>query len=406
MNPVEASIVSLVATVGSVALEKIGDRVKPEHFEDESAREIMADALTMHGDGKFVAIDTLPKKHLEVVASVVSEHSSSMAYADHYVEQLQKLTKWRKAQRLAKELEASTEDSDFDHLFLKAIAELEDIEDGGEAVSDVREALSQTITKIETEITSTRGLLGFKTGCKQVSTHTQGFQKGQLWILGANPCSGKSLLAQSWARNAMVGDDAHVHVVSLEMSKQDWMRRFIQAQAGLNINEAVMSKDPSAIGRMSAAASIISKFPFSISDKGGISLYTLKRQLKSEVKKGKNFFILDHLGLLDHGGKEIEGYKKTTSWLKAFAKKQDVFVLVICQLNSKGEEETMAGKPPRLGHIAYGSSGPNQDADVVFIMTMDQELYCCKNRNGLMNWSVQMEMDGSLSRIKESAYAE
>jgi replicative DNA helicase len=365
----------------------------------------MEAAMKLHTDGKFVAADTLPKSTLPAVAEVVAESAASMAYLDHYVTEFHQLVKYRRAQALAKKLAATTEDSDFESIFSKVVSEVEEVEDSGEAVSDIQSSLIAALAKIEEELSSTRGLLGFKTGYEVVSTRTQGCQKGQLWLLGGLPSAGKSLVAQTWAKNAMVRDDAEVHVVSLEMSKGDWMRRFISDLASVDINEAVMAKDQGAIGRMKAAASTIARFPFSISDKGGISLFTLKRQMKAEAKKGKTYFIIDHLGLLDHRGKEMEGYKQTTSWLKAFAKKADVFILVLCQLNGKGEQEAMDGKEPRQGHIAYGSSGPNQDADVIFIINREQELFCCKNRNGLMNWSVQLELTGPFCRITEAKYA-
>lgn len=405
MNKTEASLAYLVVLHGAVALEAMGDKVRAEMFEEDSCKRIFTEAQKLHAEGKYIDAMTLPKAIMPDVQAILTEDATSMAYLDHHIQKLHQLTKYRKAQRLATKFLATNEETDFEPVFAHAVSEMEDLEEEEETGCDVKEALLQAMGKIETEFASPRGLLGFKTGFELVSTRTQGMQRTHLWILGGLPSSGKSLLAGQWALNAMVRDDAKVCVISLEMSKVDWMRRIIANFSGVDINEAVMRKQVKDIERMKNVTSSISQLPLYLDDKAGITLYTLKRKMKAQAKAGKNFFILDHLGLLNHGGNEIEGYKATTSWLKGFAKKHDAFILVLCQLNAKGEQEAMDGKEPRQGHIAYGSSGPNQDADCIFIIDRDQQLFCCKNRNGLMNWNVQLELNGPLCRISEAKYS-
>lgn len=406
MNPVEAKIAYLVCMEGAPALDAMGDRVSPDMLENEGCKLIFKEARKMHADGKYVDATTLPKSCADHIPSIVADHSTSMAYLEHHVKELHQLVKWRIAQTIAKRLESTEEDSDFEEIFGRAILQMEEADDDEANPSiEVKVALTETLKTIEEQIASTEGLLGYRTGFEIVSTKTQGMQGGKLWLLAGLPSSGKSMLAQAWVKAAMLKDKACVHAISLEMSRDEWMRRLIADMGAVDVNEAILTKCPQLIAMMKTGANRVADLPFSVSDKGGISLYSLQRKMKSRVKAGDNIFIIDHLGLLDHRGKELEGYKKTTSWCKAFAKKHDVFVLVLCQLNGKGEEEAMAGKDPRMGWIAYGSSGPNQDADCIFILTRDQELHCCKNRGGLMNWNVQVEMNGPFCKMREAKYA-
>lgn len=199
------------------------------------------------------------------------------------------------------------------------------------------------------------------------------------------------MLAGTFARHAMTRSDARVHIISLEMSRDEWVRRFISAYSRVNISQAIIQKKPDQLERLNEAAAHVAKMPLTISDRSGLSIHALERLIRARAKAGDNYFILDHLGLMRMKPRETrEEMGRITGLCKQLAKELDIHISVLIQLNRKAEEQMMEDQDPSLRMLAE-SDRPGQDCDVCLILDLDKNIHVVKNRNGAENVQIDVE---------------
>jgi replicative DNA helicase len=231
---------------------------------------------------------------------------------------------------------------------------------------------------------------------KDLDDYTHGFQKSDLIILAARPSMGKTALALNIAYNAAHNFTIPVAIFSLEMSKEQLVRRLFSAEAKIDagrLRRGFFSREE--FFQIQVVAGNLMDCPIFIDDTPAVTALEVRakcRRLQRENKLG--MVLIDYLQLMrgrnDATSREQEISDISRS-LKALAKELQVPVVALSQLNRRVEERP--NKRPILSDLRE-SGAIEQDADVILFIYRDEvyrkdspekgtaEIIIGKQRNG------------------------
>ncbi|MBM4284535.1 MAG: replicative DNA helicase [Deltaproteobacteria bacterium] len=239
-------------------------------------------------------------------------------------------------------------------------------------------------------------ITGVPSGFADLDQLTAGFQKGDLIIIAARPSMGKTALALNIATNAAYHAQVPVAFFSLEMSKEQLVRRLLSSVGEIDashLRRAFLTE--AEWGKLQEAAGFLEDCPLAIDDSPAATVLEVRgkaRRLKAEGRLG--LVIVDYLQLMrgrsDSPSREQEISEISRS-LKALAKELEVPVIALSQLSRKVED-----RKPRIPELAdlRESGAIEQDADVILFIYRDEiynetspekgiaRLYLKKQRNG------------------------
>ena len=98
----------------------------------------------------------------------------------------------------------------------------------------IGDAINRTLELVEKIQT---GVVGIPSGYPSIDRITQGWGEGELIVIGARPCVGKTALALGMARNAAVEFGVPTAYCSLESSAVELTERLIVAESGLTMEQ-------------------------------------------------------------------------------------------------------------------------------------------------------------------------
>jgi replicative DNA helicase len=186
---------------------------------------------------------------------------------------------------------------------------------------------------------------------------------------------GKTSWVLNVAANAAVEHQVPVAIFSLEMSKEQLLKRLLSAEARIDaqhIRRGGMSADEHQ--RLAAAAGHLNTAPIWIDDSPATSVLEMRaksRRLASEVQaEGRELglVIVDYLQLMG-GDRRTESRVQEVSLisrgLKALARELDVPIIALSQLSRAPEQRT--DKRPMLSDLRESGS-IEQDADLVMFL--------------------------------------
>lgn len=232
-----------------------------------------------------------------------------------------------------------------------------------------------------------------------------GLKPGQLVIIAARPSVGKTALMLQMAKAAAEAGDA-VQVYSLEMQAEELAERMLFSTGlvrpyALNFGEV----DTDAYGRAEAQ---LSGLPFYINDFSR-SLDEITSRLTQSVKKGRcKVAYIDYLGLMQDAlnfgnAKLYQVIARITGTLKAVAKRLEIPIVLLCQLN---RDQARENRPPELYDLR-DSGSIEQDADIVLMLeskvVSEGKLYVWlrKNRGGQKEWKFVLLPNDTYSKFYE-----
>lgn len=217
-------------------------------------------------------------------------------------------------------------------------------------------------------------ITGVPSGFTDLDNLTAGFQKGDLIIIAARPSMGKTALALNIAFNAAYLSQVPVAFFSLEMSKEQLVRRLLSCAGEIDashLRRAFLTGQE--WQNLQEAASYLIECPIYIDDTPAATVLDIRgksRRLKAEGKLG--LVIVDYLQLMrgrsDAPSREQEISDISRS-LKALAKELDVPVIALSQLSRKVEDRKP--KIPELADLRE-SGAIEQDADVILFIYRDE----------------------------------
>jgi replicative DNA helicase len=240
----------------------------------------------------------------------------------------------------------------------------------------VNQVVMRTFEEITLAAQRKEHITGLPTGFRHLDWYTAGFHPGDLVICAGRPGMGKTAFAMNVAVNACRAREAAVAVFSLEMPKEQLVRRLLCSEAGVDGNRlrsGRLTRDDWPL--LTRAAGELSELPLWLDDTPALTLMELRakaRRLRAD--KDLALIVVDYLQLMRSGlrseSREQEISEISRS-LKALAKELALPVLALSQLNRGVETRGTKDKRPQLSDLRE-SGAIEQDADTILFIYRDK----------------------------------
>lgn len=257
-------------------------------------------------------------------------------------------------------------------------------------IRPITELLAQTVDSIETRYRNQGALTGVGTGYKTLDAHTDGFQKGELVILGARPSVGKTAFALNMILN-MLYDKVSVGMFSIEMPAWLLLYRLISLAKMVDSTSLRTGKlEGNDMEMVLAAANELAMMKLWLCDEASLSIAMLEKtaeQMKRDY--AVDILFVDYITLIRPQSKGIPRHEQVSDIsqrLKGLARHLEIPVVAVSQVRREVE-----GRYPTLADLRESGS-LEQDADVVLLLHRDRDkeeflknsarLFIAKNRNG------------------------
>lgn len=288
----------------------------------------------------------------------------------------------------------------------------------------VKELLPNTLEEIRNAAERKDGMSGVNTGFRDLDEITFGWQPTDLVILAARPAMGKTAFALSMALNMAVDYGVPIAFFSLEMGKEQLMKRLISMHTSIS-NEDIKrgSLTDEQMHRLMTGLGPMEEAPIVIDDTASISIFDLRSRVRRLVRKyGVRVIFIDYLQLMTASGLKSNANREQevstiSRSLKQLAKELGITVIALSQLNRELEKRNKEGRRPQLSDLRE-SGAIEQDADMVIfihrpeyygILTDENnrdmrglaQIIIAKHRNGRVG-DVYLRFEGDLIRFSSA----
>jgi replicative DNA helicase len=248
----------------------------------------------------------------------------------------------------------------------------------GESIDDMFATLAEDPVYVETPWSSINRMIG-------------GLRPRAMYVIGARPASGKSIMAMNLA--VSLANGGNVAVCSLEMGEEELQKRLV-AQLGRVHMSALMNSalDSEDWARAADARAKIVRLPLFINDRPGQTVTQIRAHARSVAREGHLAgLVVDYVQLVESADPRKDrrvAVGEFSRAMKLIAKEFDIPVVVLSQLNRKSEERV--NRKPALSDLRE-SGDLEQDADVVLLLSRDLDdpersgevdVQIAKNRHG------------------------
>ncbi|RKD90052.1 replicative DNA helicase [Mangrovibacterium diazotrophicum] len=269
--------------------------------------------------------------------------------------------------RISSEIQIKAYDDtlDVDDLVNETVSELVVIQETGKSNETT---ISEGVDGLEKRITwnqANTGLSGIGTGFYKFDKFSGGLQKTDLLVIAGESSQGKTSLALTITKNAVMNYKARAAIYSLEMDKIQLVARLVAQETGISSKRILTQKlSPSEINRVSITTRIIKTLPVFFDESSTSSIdqiCTSMRRLK--MKYGINLAVVDYLQLVGSGLKNKSDEAQIAEIarrLKNAAKDLGISVIAISQLS----RTTNGNHRPTKSRLR-GSGQIEEAADVV-----------------------------------------
>lgn len=281
-------------------------------------------------------------------------------------------------------------------------------------LTHIKDLVVESYEEIEERFNNHTDLTGVTTGFYDLNDITSGLQKTDLIILAARPSMGKTAFALNLARNVAIEGKKPVAIFSLEMSKQQLVKRLLCAEAEVemsrvnlgNMQARDFEKLVNAMSTLAEAKIYINETSTTATD-----IKAQCRRLLMEEKE-LGLIVIDYLQLMEGGSdpKDRNQYIAAISRsLKMLAKELNVPIMALSQLSRTVESRT--DKRPMLSDLR-DSGAIEQDADIVMFIYRDEyynkentenkgkaEIIIAKHRNGATD-TVELLFQAPITKFK------
>lgn len=226
---------------------------------------------------------------------------------------------------------------------------------------------------------------GIQTGYKHIDEILDGFKNGELIVIAARPSVGKTTLALNFLKEIIT--QSHQNEVSiffsLEMDENSIMEKMCSIFSLRDISSEAIKHNHELLKELTITKEEVKKSPFVIDCTQDLSPSDIQRRILIEIEQKKTVksIIIDYLGLISGMDVASKTYSKQleialiTKQLKQIAKKFNIPVIVLCQMNRRFEDRSK--KPdeeatPQLADLR-DSGSIEQDADVVMFLFAEKK---------------------------------
>lgn len=263
--------------------------------------------------------------------------------------------------------------------------------------TSLEQSFDEFFNDVELLYNSETGTLGLPTGIKALDNNLSGLVGGKLYILGARPAMGKSLLAQQIAE--YIATNNTVLFFSLEMSSKEYASRSCYRHTGINQDYLTRGNEEQkemALEKVVKSREYMSSSKLKLVADPECNLLTIEKNiLQCKRLYGEcSCIVIDYLQLMSGNSNQMDDYKRVTDnsrGLKKLSLKYNIPIIALCQLSR--QLETRMDKRPMLSDLR-DSGAIEQDADAVIFLYRDYyynknpgnkdkaELLVAKNRSG------------------------
>ncbi len=278
----------------------------------------------------------------------------------------------------------------------------------------IQDLVVSSYEEIENRFNNRDELTGVTTGFYDLDNITSGLQKSDLIILAARPSMGKTAFALNVAQNVALKGKKGVAIFSLEMPKQQLVKRMLCAEAEVEADRVRTGNlQPKDWEKIVEAMTRLSDARIYIDDTSGVTAIDIKakcRRLMMEEKE-LGLIVIDYLQLMEGGNpndrnQQISAISRS---LKGLARELDVPIIALSQL-SRGVEQR-PDKRPMLSDLR-DSGAIEQDADIVMFIYRDEyynredvenkgkaEVIIAKHRNGSVG-KIDLLFQANITKFK------
>lgn len=279
----------------------------------------------------------------------------------------------------------------------------------------IQDLVVSSYEDIEKRYNNKDDLVGVDTGFYDLNNITSGLQKSDLIILAARPSMGKTAFALNLAQNVALKAKKAVAIFSLEMPKQQLVKRMLCAEAEVDSSRVTSGNlQPKDWEKLMEAMGRLSEAKIYIDDTSGVTSIDIKakcRRLMMEEKE-LGLIVIDYLQLMEGGGNPNDRNQQISAIsrsLKGLARELDVPIIALSQL-SRGVE-ARNDKRPMLSDLR-DSGAIEQDADIVMFIYRDEyynrddvnnkgkaEVIIAKHRNGSVG-TIELLFQSNITKFK------
>ncbi len=249
------------------------------------------------------------------------------------------------------------------------------------SLKPIAEPATEAISEIEQLMRDPLNKKGVPTGFAALNKMLNGFQPGDMIVLGARPSQGKTSMGMNFIQAAAFSDarktDGKVEpyycaVFSLEMPEVALTKRLLCAIAKVDMEKVNAGKlNHEELQRLvQARAKLAERNNIYIDDSGEntpMDILSKCRRLKRE-QGHLDLIMVDYLGLMRSGAKQVESrqqeVQEISRMMKLAAKELNVPIVLLCQLSRDVEKRKGM---PQMSDLRE-SGAIEQDADVILFI--------------------------------------
>ena len=279
----------------------------------------------------------------------------------------------------------------------------------------IQDLVVASYEQIEQRFNNKDDLVGVTTGFYDLDAITSGLQKSDLIILAARPSMGKTAFALNLAQNVAMKGKKGVAIFSLEMPKQQLVKRMLCSEAEVDASRVTSGNlQPKDWEKLVEAMTRLSDARIYIDDTSGVTSIDIKAKCRRLMMEEKDLglIVIDYLQLMEGGGNPNDRNQQISAIsrsLKGLARELDVPIIALSQL-SRGVE-SRPDKRPMMSDLR-DSGAIEQDADIVMFIYRDEyynrddvnnkgkaEVILAKHRNGAVG-TIELLFQSSITKFK------
>lgn len=414
--------------VNPMALGRIVEMVKPESFYKPAHRVIYEAMLDLFRKNEPIDIVTVSehlrnKEELDLAGGRAYINDLAMnvvttANIEFYAKIIQEKEIKRALINAGSEIVSMSYDNDDTDSVLdnaqKLIFNIAAQKDTSDLVG-IQDLVVASYEQIEQRFNNKEDLVGVTTGFYDLDAITSGLQKSDLIILAARPSMGKTAFALNLAQNVAMKGKKGVAIFSLEMPKQQLVKRMLCSEAEVDSSRVTSGNlQPKDWEKLVEAMTRLSDARIYIDDTSGITSIDIKAKCRRLMMEEKDLglIVIDYLQLMEGGGNPNDRNQQISAIsrsLKGLARELDVPIIALSQL-SRGVE-SRPDKRPMMSDLR-DSGAIEQDADIVMFIYRDEyynkddvnnkgkaEVILAKHRNGAVG-TIELLFQSNITKFK------
>jgi replicative DNA helicase len=271
--------------------------------------------------------------------------------------------------------------------------------------SAVAPIVSHVFKQIEELSNRKTPVTGLETGFVDLDRMTSGLHSSDLIIVAARPGLGKTSLCLNIAEHAAIRKHKTVGIFSLEMSKEQLVKRLLCSEARIDaqrVNTGYLTKDD--WNRLSQVSGDLSEAKIFIDDTASITIPELRSKARRlSLEHGLDLLIVDYLQLMSGSNPRYENRTQEISQisrgLKGIAKELNLPLIAVSQLSRAIESRRGEHVRPQLSDLRESGS-IEQDADIVLFIYREDAANPTEENNGLAELIISKQRNGPTGSIQ------